>query len=70
MQRDGSYQNSNNCRSTLTFALFFCNDVIDWKKDPFFFFSLQKGQVAVTAQFHSVSLISWVIHQKIHQSPI
>ena len=36
------WKDSNKCRSTLTFALFFCNDVIDWKKDPFFFFSLQK----------------------------
>jgi len=36
------WKDSNKCHSTLTFALFFCNDVIDWKKDPFFFFSLQK----------------------------
>lgn len=63
-------KHSNNCRSILTFALFFCNDVIDWKKDPFFFFSLQKVQMAVTAQFQTVSPISWMIYQKIYQSPI
>lgn len=30
---------------SLTLALFFCSDVIDWKKEPFFFFNL-KGSIA------------------------
>jgi hypothetical protein len=35
---------SNHCNHSFTFALFFCNEVIDWKNEPFFFFSLQQGR--------------------------
>ena len=28
----------------LTFALFFCNEVIDWKNEPFFFFNLEENE--------------------------
>lgn len=33
--------NSMYIEMSRTLALFFCNDVIDWKKEPFFFFNLE-----------------------------
>jgi len=32
---------SSQIETSCTLALFFCNDVIDWKKEPFFFFNLK-----------------------------
>jgi len=40
--RDGQVKRiSSQIETSCTLALFFCNDVIDWKKEPFFFFNLK-----------------------------
>lgn len=40
-QLERSHYTSSLALKFHTFALFFCKDVIDWKNEPFFFFSLQ-----------------------------